>query len=81
VRAISGTFLVFKLTQLGAVWQVGLLDRRVLLLTLAASAVSLAGFRLGLLVQDRVPQAVFNRAVLVLLAVVALAMLARGLGS
>ena len=80
VRAISGTFLVFKLTQLGACG-VGLLDRRVLLLTLAASAVSLAGFRLGLLVQDRVPQAVFNRAVLVLLAVVALAMLARGLGS
>ncbi len=79
VRAISGAFLVFKLTQLGAVWHVGLLDWRVLLLSLAASGVSLAGFHVGLAVQDRVPQAVFNRAVLVLLSVVGVAMLARGL--
>jgi uncharacterized membrane protein YfcA len=81
VRTISGTFLVFKLTQLGAVWHVGLLDRRVLILSLAASAVSLVGFRIGLVAQDRVPQAVFNRAVLILLAVVGVVMLARGLGS
>jgi uncharacterized membrane protein YfcA len=81
VRTISGAFLVFKLTQLAAVWHVGLLDRRVLLLSLAASAVSLVGFRIGLAAQDRVPQAVFNRAVLILLAVVGAAMLARGLGS
>ena len=81
VRTISGAFLVFKLTQLGAVWHVGLLDRRVLLLSLAASVVGLAGFRGGLVVQDRVPQAVFNRAVLALLSVVAVAMLVRGLRS
>jgi uncharacterized membrane protein YfcA len=81
VRTISGAFLVFKATQLGAVWHVGLLDRRVLLLSVAASVVSLAGFRVGLMVQDRVPQTVFNRAVLVLLSVVAAAMLVRGLRS
>jgi uncharacterized membrane protein YfcA len=63
------------------VWHVGLLDRRVLVLSLAASAMSLVGFRIGLVAQDRVPQAVFNRAVLILLAVVGAAMLARGLGS
>ncbi|HWC03626.1 MAG TPA: sulfite exporter TauE/SafE family protein [Methylomirabilota bacterium] len=81
VRAISATFLVFKLTQLGAVWQVGLIDRRVLLPWLAAAGVSLAAFRLGLRAQDRVPQAAFNRAVLVLLTVVAVAMLVRGFRS
>jgi hypothetical protein len=79
VRAISGTFLVFKLTQLAAVWQVGLVDRRILLPWLAATLVSFAGFRLGLRAQDRIPQATFNRAVLALLAVVAAAMLVRAL--
>lgn len=77
VRALSATFLTFKLTQLGAVWQVGLLDRRIWLPWAAAALVSLAAFRLGLVAQDRVPQATFNRAVLVLLAVVGVAMLAR----
>jgi uncharacterized membrane protein YfcA len=81
VRAVSATFLVFKLTQLGAVWQVGLIDRRVLLPWLGATLVSLAAFRLGLGAQDRVPQATFNRAVLCLLTVVAAAMLARALRS
>jgi uncharacterized membrane protein YfcA len=79
VRAISATFLVFKLAQLGAVWQVGLIDRRILLPWLAATLVSLGAFRLGLSVQDRVPQATFNRAVLLLLTVTAIAMLARAL--
>lgn len=79
VRAISATFLVFKLTQPGAVWQVGLVDRRILLPWLVATAVSLAGFRLGLRARDRIPQATFNRAVLALLAVVAVLMLVRAL--
>ena len=77
VRALSATFLTFKLTQLGAVWQVGLLDRWVWLPWAAATLVSLGAFRLGLAAQDRVPQATFNRAVLALLAIVGLAMLAR----
>jgi uncharacterized membrane protein YfcA len=80
VRSLSATFLTFKLTQLGAVWQVGLLDRRIWLPWGAATLVSLAAFRLGLVAQDRVPQATFNRAVLALLAIVGLAMLARAVG-
>ena len=79
VRAISATFLTFKVAQLAAVWQVGLVDGRILAWSLAATAASLAAFLLGLRVQDRVPQATFNRMVLTLLTVVALAMLARGL--
>ena len=79
VRALSATFLVFKVTQLGAVWQVGLIDRRLLWPSLAAIVVSLVGFGVGLAVQDRVPQGTFNRAVLLLLTVVAVAMLFRAL--
>ena len=81
VRAISATFLVFKLAQLGAVWQVGLIDRRVLLPWHAATLVSFGAFRLGLSVQDRVPQATFTRAVLLPLSVTAIAVPARGLRS
>jgi uncharacterized membrane protein YfcA len=79
VRAVSATFLVLKLTQLAAVWQVGLLDRRVLLPWAIAALVSLAAFGVGLRAQDRIPQATFNRAVLGLLTIVGLAMLARAL--
>jgi uncharacterized membrane protein YfcA len=81
VRAVSATFLVFKVAQLGAVWQVGLIDRRILLPWLVATAASFVGFRLGLGAQDRVPQATFNRAVLALLTGVAAAMLVRALRS
>lgn len=81
VRALSTTFLVFKLTQLGAVWQVGLLDRGVWAPWAVATAVSLGAFALGLRAQDRVPQATFNRAVLVLLTLVSVAMLVRALRS
>jgi uncharacterized membrane protein YfcA len=79
VRVLSATFLTLKLTQLGAAWQVGLLDADVWVPWVGATAVSLGAFRLGLGAQDRVPQATFNRAVLVLLALVGLAMLARAL--
>ncbi len=79
VRVLSATFLTFKLTQLGAAWHVGLLDARVWLPWAGATVVSLGAFRLGLGAQDRVPQATFNQAVLILLALVGLAMLARAL--
>lgn len=81
VRVLATTFLVFKLAQFGAVWQVGLLDRARILAALLASAVSLGLFALGLRAQDRVPQATFNRAVLALLTLVSLAMVYRGLRS
>jgi uncharacterized membrane protein YfcA len=79
VRAVALTFLVFKLVQLGAVWQVGLLEPRLLGLSVGATVVSLLAFRLGLWAQDRVPAAVFSRAVLVFLGVIAVAMLLRAL--
>lgn len=78
VRAIAIAFLAFKVTQFGAVWQVGLMEPRLLALSAGATAVGLASFRLGLWAQDRVPAAVFNRAVLAFLAVVSVAMLVRG---
>ncbi len=79
VRAIALTFLVLKVTQFGAVWQVGLMDRRLLALSLGATAIGLAVFRLGLWAQDRVPTEVFRRAVLAFLALLSVAMVARAL--
>jgi uncharacterized membrane protein YfcA len=79
VRAISLTFLVFKIVQVGAVWQAGLLEPRLLGLSVAATVVSLAAFRLGLWAQDRVPAEVFRRAVLAFLGVLSVAMLLRAL--
>jgi uncharacterized membrane protein YfcA len=79
VRAISLTFLVFKIVQVGAVWQVGLLAPRLLALSVGATLVSLVAFRLGLWAQDRVPAELFRRAVLAFLGVIGVAMLLRAL--
>jgi uncharacterized membrane protein YfcA len=79
VRTIATAFLTFKLAQLAAVWQVGLLEARLLGLSVAATVVGLVAFRVGLWAQDRVPQAAFNRAVLVFLALVSVALLVRAL--
>jgi hypothetical protein len=79
VRALALTFLVFKVVQLGAVWQVGLLEPRLLGLSVGATVVSLVAFRLGLWAQDRVPAEVFQRAVLSFLGVLSVAMLLRAL--
>jgi hypothetical protein len=79
VRAISLAFIVFKVVQLGAVWQVGLMEPRLLGLSVGATAVSLVAFRLGLWAQDRVPAEVFRRAVLAFLGVLSVAMLLRAL--
>jgi uncharacterized membrane protein YfcA len=79
VRAIALTFLVFKVAQLGAVWQVGLLEPRLLGLSVGATVVSLVAFRLGQWMQDRVPAEVFRRAVLAFLGVISVTMLLRAL--
>jgi uncharacterized protein len=79
VSAVAYTFVVYKVVQLGAVSWYGLMSVTVLgwsaLLTLAA----LAGFALGLRVQDRLAPPVFNRVVLGFLAVLGLWLLARSL--
>lgn len=79
VRAISTAFLVFKLTQFGAVWQVGLMEPGLVGLSVGAAAVGLLSFRVGLLGQDRIRPEVFNRAVLGFLAIVSVTMLVRAL--
>lgn len=69
VRAVAVTFVLYKLVQLGAVTWYGLLTWRLLGLSTLLTVVAVAGFRLGLAIQDRLDQATFNRAVLVVLGV------------
>jgi len=67
VRSVAVSFVVYKLVQLGAVAYYGLLSAEVLWMSVALTAVALAGFALGLVVQDRLDQRTFNRAVLIFL--------------
>jgi uncharacterized protein len=67
VSSVAFTFFFYKLVQLGAVTWYGLLPWSLLWPSLALTAVGLAGFALGLRVQDRLDQRTFNRAVLIFL--------------
>ena len=64
VRSVAVTFVAFKLVQLAALVWYGLIGWRLLGMSVGVSAVAMAGFTLGLRVQDRLDQATFNRAVL-----------------
>lgn len=64
VSSVAFTFFFYKLVQLGAVSWYGLLPWSLLWLSLGLTAVGLAGFAVGLRVQDRLDQRGFNRAVL-----------------
>jgi len=64
VRSISISFFIYKAAQLAALIQFGLMTRSLFGLSVLASALSLGTFWLGLKVQDRIPQALFNRATL-----------------
>ena len=79
VSAVSFTFVLYKLAQLAAVTWYGLMTPALpgwsALLTLAA----LAGFALGLQVQDRLAPATFNRAVLTFLALLGAWLIARNI--
>jgi uncharacterized protein len=68
VSSVAFTFFFYKVVQLGAVAWYGLLPWSLLWPSLALTAVGLAGFALGLRVQDRLDQRTFNRAVLIFLA-------------
>jgi uncharacterized membrane protein YfcA len=68
VRAVGVTFVLYKVVQLGAVTWFGLLSWGALVASLGLAVVALAGFRVGLAVQDRLDQRAFNRAVLIFLA-------------
>ena len=69
VRAVAFTFVVYKLVQLAAVSYYGLLTGRLLWLSSGLTIVALAGFAIGLRVQDRLDQVTFNRVVLAFLAI------------
>ena len=64
VRAISLAFIVYKAAQLVAVTQAGIMTVPLFELSIAASLVALGAFWLGLAVQDRMNQRLFNRVIL-----------------
>jgi hypothetical protein len=79
VRSIAFTFLVIKGAQLLTLTWYGLFGWHLVLGTLGLTAASLAGFALGVRVQDRLDQRTFNRAVLVFLAILGVWLVARAL--
>jgi len=79
VRSIALTFLVVKGVQLLTLAWYGLFGWHLVLGTLGLTAASLAGFALGVRVQDRLDQRAFNRAVLVFLAILGVWLVARAL--
>ena len=79
VRSIAFTFLVVKTVQLVTLVWYGLLGWSLALASLGLAAAGLAGFALGLQLQDRLDQRAFNRAVLVFLAVLGLWLVARAI--
>ena len=79
VTSIAVTFIAYKLVQLGAVAGYGLLTWRIVGLSLLLTVVALVGFRLGLLVQDRLDQRAFNRAVLLVLAALGVWLIAKSM--
>lgn len=79
VRSVGFTFVLYKLVQLGAVAWYGLLTPALLGVSALLSVAGLAGFALGLRVQDRLDQRTFNRAVLAFLTALGLWLVARSI--
>jgi uncharacterized membrane protein YfcA len=79
VRAVAVTFALYKLFQLGAVTWYGLMTWPLLGLSVLLTGVALAGFRVGLAIQDRLDQRAFNRAVLGYLCVLGVVLIGRAL--
>jgi hypothetical protein len=67
VRAVAVTFIVTKVVQLAAVAWYGLLDLKLLAISLGFTVVALGGFAVGLRLQDWLPARTFNRLVLAFL--------------
>jgi uncharacterized membrane protein YfcA len=77
VRAVAVCFMSYKVVQLVSVASYGLLTWPLLGVSIALTIVGLAGFWLGLRVQDALPERIFNRAVLAFLTLLGLSLLAR----
>jgi len=67
VASVAFTFVAYKVVQLGAVFYYGLLSPSLVGISLVLTLVALLGFGLGLVVQDRLEQRMFNRVILVVL--------------
>ena len=68
VRSVAFSFLIVKAVQLATLAWYGLLSGAIVLGSLGLTVAALAGFGLGVRVQDRLDQGTFNRAVLIFLA-------------
>jgi uncharacterized membrane protein YfcA len=79
VSSVAFAFVVYKLVQLGAVMHYGLLPWSLVLPSIGLTAIALAGFALGLKVQDRLEQHAFNRGVLGFLALLGAWLVVRSL--
>jgi len=77
VASVAFTFVVYKLVQLAAVAYYGLLPGSLMGMSVLLTAVALAGFAVGLKVQDRLEQGAFNRAVLGFLSLLGLWLVVR----
>ncbi len=79
VQAIALAFFVYKVAQLAALVQVGIMTTQLFWLSALATLAALGAFWLGLRVQDRMNQVTFNRVVLVVLAVLGIFLVSRAL--
>jgi uncharacterized membrane protein YfcA len=79
VRAVAFTFVVSKIVQLAAVTWYGLMTAALMVGSLLLTAAALAGFAVGLRVQDRLEPRTFNRAVLGFLSLLGVWLLVRNL--
>jgi uncharacterized protein len=77
IRSVALSFIVYKSVQLGALAWYGAFTARTVLPTFGLTAAALAGFSVGLAIQDRLEQRTFNRAVLGFLAVLGLWLVVR----
>jgi uncharacterized protein len=79
VAAMAFTFVAYKLVQLGAVTSFGLLTWPLIGISLGLTLAALAGFAVGLLIQDRLEQRTFNRLILGFLALLGTWLIVRSL--
>jgi len=77
VKSLATIFVTTKLSQLVAISTWHLFNWYTMKLSILVLLFSLAGFYAGLKTQDRVDQAVFNRGLLVLLALIGLLLIGR----
>ena len=79
VRAVSVSFILYKLVQLAALVWYGAFTWSLVPATAGVTAVALGAFFVGMKVQDRLDQPTFNRVVLVYLAALGLGLTLRSL--